>query len=69
MRYDYDLIILGGGSAGIVAGVMAGNLGLRVLLMQGDMIGNGHRQREIGFRSATVASSLPISSLNPRLFV
>ena len=34
MRYDYDLIILGGGSAGIVAGVMAGNLGLRVLLIE-----------------------------------
>ncbi|MDQ2733180.1 MAG: FAD-dependent oxidoreductase, partial [Armatimonadota bacterium] len=32
--FDYDLIILGGGSAGIVSGVMAGSLGLRVLLIE-----------------------------------
>lgn len=31
---DYDVIILGGGSAGIVSGVMAGGLGLRVLLIE-----------------------------------
>ncbi len=34
------------------------------------MMRNGHRQREIGFRSATAAAPLPIMpSLNQRLFV
>ena len=33
-KYDYDIIILGGGSAGIVSGVMAGALGMRVLLIE-----------------------------------
>lgn len=37
--YDYDLIILGGGSAGIVSGVMAGALGLRVLLIERGKMG------------------------------
>ena len=37
--YDYDLIILGGGSAGIVSGVMAGALGLRVLLIEKGKMG------------------------------
>jgi len=37
--YDYDLIILGGGSAGIVSGVMAGGLGLRVLLIENHQMG------------------------------
>lgn len=36
---DYDLIILGGGSAGIVAGVMAGGLGLRTLLIEKNRMG------------------------------
>ncbi|MES2458969.1 MAG: NAD(P)/FAD-dependent oxidoreductase [Armatimonadota bacterium] len=36
---DYDLIILGGGSAGIVSGVMAGALGLRVLLIEKERMG------------------------------
>lgn len=34
MVKKYDLVILGGGSAGIVAGVMAGGLGMRVLLIE-----------------------------------
>lgn len=36
---DYDIVILGGGSAGIVSGVMAGGLGLRVLLIEKDAMG------------------------------
>ncbi len=36
---DYDLIILGGGSAGIVSGVMAGGLGLRLLLIEKERMG------------------------------
>ncbi len=39
MKNDYDIVILGGGSAGIVSGVMAGGLGLRVLLVERDKIG------------------------------
>ena len=31
---DYDIIILGGGSAGIVSGVMAGGLKLRALVVE-----------------------------------
>ncbi len=38
-RYDYDIIILGGGSAGIVAGVMAGGLKMRVLLIEKGKMG------------------------------
>ena len=34
MSFDYDLIILGGGSAGIVSGVMAAGLKLRVLVIE-----------------------------------
>src|SRR5690349_7229802 len=37
--YDYDLIILGGGSAGIVAGVVAGGAGLRTLLIEKGRMG------------------------------
>jgi len=37
--FDYDIIILGGGSAGIVSGVMAGALGLRVLLIEKGKMG------------------------------
>ena len=33
-QYDYDLIVLGGGSAGIVSGVMAGALKMRVLVIE-----------------------------------
>lgn len=39
MHRDYDLIILGGGSAGIVAGVMAGGLKLHTLLIEKDRLG------------------------------
>ena len=38
-KIDFDLIILGGGSAGIVSGVMAGGLGLRVLLIEKASLG------------------------------
>ena len=38
-KADYDIIILGGGSAGIVSGVMAGALGLRVLLIEKGKLG------------------------------
>jgi len=39
VKYDYDIIILGGGSAGIVSGVMAGALGMRVLLIETGKMG------------------------------
>lgn len=38
-RFDYDLVILGGGSAGIVAGNVAGALGVRVALVEKARIG------------------------------
>ena len=38
-KYNYDIIILGGGSAGIVSGVMAGALGMRVLLIEKGKMG------------------------------
>lgn len=38
-RYDYDLAIIGGGSAGIVAGNVAGALGARVALVEKERIG------------------------------
>ena len=38
-RFDYDLVILGGGSAGIVAGNVAGALGARVALVEKHRIG------------------------------
>jgi pyruvate/2-oxoglutarate dehydrogenase complex dihydrolipoamide dehydrogenase (E3) component len=38
-QYDYDLIILGGGSAGIVSGVVAGSSGLRTLLIEKNRLG------------------------------
>jgi pyruvate/2-oxoglutarate dehydrogenase complex dihydrolipoamide dehydrogenase (E3) component len=34
IHHDYDIIILGGGSAGIVSGVMAGGLKLRALVVE-----------------------------------
>ncbi len=37
--YDYDLVIVGGGSAGIVAGNVAGALGARVALVEKSRIG------------------------------
>jgi pyruvate/2-oxoglutarate dehydrogenase complex dihydrolipoamide dehydrogenase (E3) component len=37
--YDYDLIILGGGSAGIAAGIVAGQAGLRTLLIEKEKMG------------------------------
>lgn len=33
-RYDYDIVILGGGSAGIVSGVMAAGLKMRTLVIE-----------------------------------
>ncbi|MBC8104429.1 MAG: FAD-dependent oxidoreductase [Cytophagales bacterium] len=38
-KFDYDLAIIGGGSAGIVAGNMAGGLGARVALVEKSRIG------------------------------
>ena len=38
-NYDYDLIILGGGSAGMVAGIAAGDAGLRTLLIEKSRMG------------------------------
>lgn len=38
-QHDYDIIILGGGSAGIVSGVMAGALKMRVLLIEKGKMG------------------------------
>src|SRR4028118_1635098 len=38
-KYDYDLVIVGGGSAGIVAGNVAGALGADVALVEKDRIG------------------------------
>jgi pyruvate/2-oxoglutarate dehydrogenase complex dihydrolipoamide dehydrogenase (E3) component len=38
-RFDYDLVIIGGGSAGIVAGNVAGAVGARVALVERDRIG------------------------------
>ncbi len=38
-NYDYDLVILGGGSAGIVAGNVAGAVGARVALVEKRRIG------------------------------
>lgn len=38
-KYDYDLIVLGAGSGGLVSAVGATNLGLRVALLDGGMIG------------------------------
>lgn len=37
--YDYDLVILGGGAAGIVSGVMAGGLKLHTLLIENNKLG------------------------------
>ena len=39
IHYDYDIIILGGGSAGIVSGVMAGALKLRTLVIEKGVLG------------------------------
>lgn len=38
-RQNYDILILGGGSAGIVSGVMAAGLGMRVLLIEKEKMG------------------------------
>ncbi|MBC8141645.1 MAG: FAD-dependent oxidoreductase, partial [Armatimonadetes bacterium] len=38
-NYDYDLLIIGGGSAGIVAGNVAGAVGARVALVEKNRIG------------------------------
>lgn len=38
-KYDYDLVIIGAGSAGIVAGNVAGALGARVALVEKERIG------------------------------
>ncbi len=39
MKYDFDLIVIGGGAAGIVSSVMAGGLKLKTLLIEKDRIG------------------------------
>jgi len=39
MKYDYDLVIIGGGSAGMVAAEFAARLGLRAALVERDRIG------------------------------
>jgi pyruvate/2-oxoglutarate dehydrogenase complex dihydrolipoamide dehydrogenase (E3) component len=38
-RHGYDILILGGGSAGIVSGIMAAGLGMRVLLIEKEKMG------------------------------
>lgn len=38
-RFDYDLVVIGGGSAGIVSGNVAGAIGARVALVERDRIG------------------------------
>src|ERR1051325_10930462 len=38
-NFDYDLVILGGGCAGTVAGVVAGSAGLRTLLVEKSRMG------------------------------
>lgn len=62
-QFDYDIIILGGGSAGIVAGVMAGGLGLRVLLIErgkmgGECLNTGCVPSKALLHAAKVAQSM-----------
>lgn len=61
--YDYDIIILGGGSAGIVSGVMAGALGMRVLLIEkgkmgGECLNTGCVPSKALLHAARVAQTL-----------
>ncbi len=62
-KYDYDIIILGGGSAGIVSGVMAGALGMRVLLIEkgkmgGECLNTGCVPSKALLQAARVAHTL-----------
>lgn len=67
MAHDYDLIILGGGSAGIVSGVMAGGLGLRVLLIEkgkmgGECLNTGCVPSKALIHAAKVAQTIRTAS-------
>ncbi len=60
---EWDIVILGGGSAGIVAGVMAGGLGLRVLLIEkarmgGECLNTGCVPSKALLHAARVAHTL-----------
>lgn len=62
-KYDYDIIILGGGSSGIVSGVMAGALGMRVLLIEkgkmgGECLNTGCVPSKALLHAARVAQTL-----------
>jgi len=62
-KYNYDIIILGGGSAGIVSGVMAGALGMRVLLIEkgkmgGECLNTGCVPSKALLHAARVAQTL-----------
>ena len=66
-KHDYDLIILGGGSAGIVSGVMAGGLGLRVLLLEkgkmgGECLNTGCSPSKALIHAARVAQTIRTAS-------
>jgi pyruvate/2-oxoglutarate dehydrogenase complex dihydrolipoamide dehydrogenase (E3) component len=66
-KYDYDIIILGGGSAGIVSGVMAGALGMRVLLIEkgkmgGECLNTGCVPSKALLHAARVAHTLRTAS-------
>lgn len=65
--FDYDLIILGGGSAGIVSGVMAGAIGLRVLLIEkgkmgGECLNTGCVPSKALLHAAKVAKTIRTAS-------
>ena len=48
-KVDYDVIIVGGGPAGLTAGIYCGRSGLKTLLLEGDLIGGmANRSYHIG---------------------